>query len=111
MSRINRVKEIFQQEREKNTTKEPEPVQEHVVVDVIPEPSGPPPPLPELPEPTTHDTLHTTVSTTPARVITNRYGKKTVQWTPLKMLKPGKILEICTWTMMLTTMALEFYEV
>ena len=78
MSRIHRVKEIFQQEREKNIAKEPEQVQEHVVVDVIPEPSGPPPPLPELPEPTTHDTLHTTVGKTPARLTTNSYGKRKV---------------------------------
>ena len=44
-----------------------EPIQEHVVVDVMLEPSGPPPPLPELPEPTTHDTLHTTVGKSSAR--------------------------------------------
>ena len=40
-------------------------------------------------------------------VVTNAYGKKKVQWTFGKMLKPKKILEIFTWTMLMTTIALE----
>ena len=77
------------------------------VLTVKPEPVEPPPELPVLPDPTSqHDVLRVTGDKGP-KTVTNRFGKTKVQWTPLQMLKPRKILEICTWTMLITTTALE----
>ena len=103
------AREKEQKDKEQSTEDSPaDSITEHVV-DVIPEPPGEPPPLPDLPAPPSpNDVLRVTdVGSEGKKTVKNQYGKTKVQWTPFKMLKPRKILEICTWTMMITTVALE----
>ena len=82
------------------------PPEGHVTLHVAPEPPGVPPPLPELPEPTNSVLRVDKPSTTP-KVHNNKYGKKTVQWAKSGMRTVRTILEICTWTMLISTVALE----
>ena len=73
-----------------------------------PLPEGIPPALPDLPEPQpadVHDVLR--VSDPAPVLVNNQYGKTKVQWTSLPIRKARKVLEICTWTMMISTLALE----
>ena len=117
MSKLRRVKEIFRQEKEiqdKTTTVDKT---FSVVADVtvpptesIPSPEPVQTPVSDSPVLTPpqspNDVLRTEEVSYP-REIKNQYGKASIQWTPWKMLKPRKILEICTWTMLITTLALE----
>ena len=122
MSRLRRVGEIFNNEKEARVapqstdTTEDLPGNTDTVITIhpmpedqtqaIPEPDNPPP-LPDLPPVPSNDVLRVTNSEQLPKEVTNQYGKKKVQWTTHKLINPRKILEICTWTMLITTLALE----
>ena len=114
MSKLRRVKEIFINERETrvnppstDTTEDSSGNTDTVLtIHPIPEPDNPPP-LPDLPPVPSNDVLRVTNDDQLPKEVTNQYGKKKVQWTQHKLINPRKILEICTWTMLITTLALE----
>ena len=106
VSRLQKVKAIFCQEKEladkeqatqDDTQPEVSTTPSDVVLTVIPEPLDTPPPLPDLPTPESpHDVLRVTGENQSPKGVKNQYGNIKVQWTPFKMLKPRKIMEICT---------------
>ena len=115
-SRLRRVKEIFRKDSEDyKDIKEldPDPQTDHVVIAVEPVlPTESPPPLPELPQPIprrdeAYEVLRVDQEQPLPKVSKNQYNKPTRKWTNASMLKPRKILEICTWTMLISTIALE----
>ena len=112
ISRLQHVKDIFRREKEnkeQETYKDPstDPPDGH---QAIPMPADPPP-LPELPEPIPateeHEVLQVGTAPVTPKTTKNQYGKETVRWINSGMKKVRKVMEICTWTMLLTTIALE----
>ena len=106
MSKLRRVKEIFNNEKETrvnppstDTTEDLSGNTDTVLtIHPIPEPDNPPP-LPDLPPVPSNDVLRVTNDDQLPKEVTNQYGKRKVQWTQLELINPRKILEICTWTM------------
>ena len=114
LARLRYVKEVFRKELDAKTPRQCESEKTSpVIVDTSPPlPPEEPPSFPELPEPRQADynevlrVSDQALDVTPS-VITTRYGNKKVQWTTLPMRRVRKVLEICTWTMMISTIALE----
>ena len=122
VARLSKVKEILRQDREEKQKREARlndeqtlPVEGHVTLTVEPAPPEEEivdQPVEVPPEPCqSNDILRvdsaTSASTTSKREHVNKYGKKTVCWTSIGTRTVRTILEICTWTMMISTVALE----
>ena len=113
LSKIRQVKEILRKEIE---TPNPDldeatrPPGGHLTMSIVEPPQEPPPDLPELPPlpvPEPSDVLRVDQPTGLPKTFTDKDGRKQVRWTDKPMQKVRKILEICTWTMMISNMAIE----
>ena len=122
MSRLRAVREILRKDDDQKKLDELAHTQEptdEVRIPVVSEPQEAPPPLPDLPPLPTADTSASTDTTpNPAYKVatsesslpyetTNSYGNRIWKWTRSPMRRVRKILEICTWTMLISTVALE----
>ena len=122
MTRLRAVREILRKDDDQKKLDElthPQGHPDEVRISVTPEPEETPPPLPDLPPLPTKDTSVTTdPSPNPAYKVTttedtlphettNSYGNRIWKWTRSPMRRVRKILEICTWTMLISTVALE----